>query len=124
MQTLSLQWAVLVALGGASGALARGVTAALWATRFPWATMLINVLGSFAIGLIIARTNDPSSTHANWRALLATGFCGGFTTFSTFSWQTLELLETNRTPAAIANVVLTLTLCLTATYIGFRIARA
>jgi CrcB protein len=60
---------------------------------------------------------------ANWNALLVTGFCGGFTTFSTFSWQTLEQFNRGHAATALANVAANLLLCLLAVWLGFRLAR-
>ena len=88
-----------VALGGAAGAAARyGVAqwaGGRWGWSFPWGTLAVNVTGSFAIGLLMAlligRGIDPA-----FRLLLVTGFLGGYTTFSTFSLETLSLLETRR----------------------------
>jgi fluoride exporter len=87
---------LLVALGGAAGAVLRFAVGRLFTARppgtFPWATFGINVAGSLILGAVMALTHD---TDAGWRAraLLGIGFCGGFTTFSSFSYETLGLLE-------------------------------
>ena len=102
-------WAnpVAVLVGGGAGALAR-YAVGRWAAgfaplqSFPWPTFGINVLGSFALGLVVAwAARRPDERHV-WSVLLGTGFCGGFTTFSTFSVETLELLGKGRTTAAAA----------------------
>lgn len=105
---------LLLALGGGAGANARywlgHVIARLqqtWfdAVEFPWATFLINVGGSILLGFVAAAyLGHPDPARRNWYLLLGTGFCGGFTTFSTFSLETLELLRDGKTGAVIAYV--------------------
>jgi CrcB protein len=116
---------VWVALGGAAGSVARAMIAMSLPARFPWATLLINVLGSLLIGWLMARL-APLETPgaASLRSLLTTGFCGGFTTFSTFSWQTLEQMQKGQWGAAAANVALSVGLCLLAVWLGFKLGRA
>src|SRR5215218_155007 len=88
-----------VALGGATGTAARFAVAqwmgARWGWTFPWGTFAVNVTGSLAIGLVmtllVTRGADPA-----YRLLLVTGFLGGYTTFSAFSFETLALLEARR----------------------------
>ena len=119
-------WAAFawIALGGAAGSVVRAAVALALPSRFPWAILLVNVTGSLLIGWLMARlggVDDPASLR--FRALLITGFCGGFTTFSTFSWQTLEQMLKGAWGAAIANVVLSVGLCLLGTWLGFRLGR-
>ena len=116
---------LLVALGGALGSVARVLAgAALPATRLPWATILVNIAGSLAIGWLIARlaSLDPAEALRP-QAFWVVGVCGGFTTFSTFSWQTVALIHKGDWPAAIGNVLLSVTLCLAATWLGWRLAQ-
>jgi CrcB protein len=114
-----------IALGGAAGSVARAMVAMSLPGRFPWATLLINVLGSLLIGWLMARLGPiENPTAASLRSLLVTGFCGGFTTFSTFSWQTLEQMQKGQWGAAAANVGLSMVLCLAAVWLGFRLGRA
>ena len=85
--------------------------------------MLINVVGSAVIGLVAATALSPTRTLLTQevRIFLMVGFCGGFTTFSSFSLQTFELLREGRAAAALANVALSVVLCLVATaaaYLG------
>ncbi len=94
----------MVALGGAVGALARyGV--AVWLSvptgRFPFATLAVNLAGSFAIGLL----GPALLRHDAWRLLVVTGVLGGFTTFSAFSLETLALFQAGRTGAALIYVI-------------------
>jgi CrcB protein len=114
----------LIALGGAAGSVVRAAVAMALPSRFPWAILLVNAAGSLLIGWLMARlggVDDPATLRL--RALLATGFCGGFTTFSTFSWQTLEQMQKGAWGAAVANVLLSVGLCLLAVWAGFRIGR-
>lgn len=122
-----MSWVSLlyVALGGAAGSVARALAGQALAGRFPWATLLVNVVGSLLIGTLMARFGVADTVaDLRWRALLATGFCGGFTTFSTFSWQTVEQMQRGQWGVAAANVLLSVSLCLLATWLGFRLGRA
>jgi CrcB protein len=85
-----------VALGGAAGALAR-----FWLSGSPWATFGINVAGSLLLGFLV-RLLPGQAAEAELRALLAVGFCGAFTTFSTFGVETVELLRRSAYGAAAA----------------------
>lgn len=116
---------VWIALGGAAGSVARAMVALSLPARFPWATLLVNVVGSLLIGWLMARLGPiETETAASLRSLLVGGFCGGFTTFSAFSWQTLEQMQKGQWGAAAANVLLSVVLCLLATWLGFKLGRA
>jgi CrcB protein len=116
---------LLVVAGSAAGGLARfwlGAWMVLLAgPDFPWGTLLINVLGSLVIGL--AATLLPV-TDSGARAFVMVGLCGGFTTFSAYSLQTLELLQADRVGAALAYMAGSALLCLLATWLGFAAGRA
>jgi CrcB protein len=118
-----------VAVGGAFGSVTRfwltGVMAALTGPRFPWGTLLINILGSFIIGLVAGLTLTPERLgwHPSIRILLMTGFCGGFTTFSAFSLQTLELIQTGEMAMALGYMMGSVALCLAFTWGGWLLAR-
>lgn len=118
----SLLW---IAIGGAAGSVIRALVGMMMPARFPWATLLVNVVGSLLIGWLMTRLGglEPVA-EARWRALLVVGFCGGFTTFSTFSWQTLEQMQRGEWTAAVLNVLLSVTLCLLAVWLGCRLGRA
>lgn len=74
--------------------------------EFPWATFIINVAGSVILGAVAGSfLNHPDPVRRNWYLLLGTGFCGGFTTFSTFSLETLELLRDGKTLSAVLYVM-------------------
>lgn len=99
---------LLVALGSAIGGCARYWVGGLVAQRlrggFPWGTFAVNVTGCFLIGLILAALLERSLLDARWRLFLAVGFCGGYTTFSTFGYETLKLIEAGSLWLALANV--------------------
>jgi CrcB protein len=115
---------IWIALGGAAGSVIRAVIGMSLHARFPWATLLVNTAGSLLIGWLMTRLGglEPDA-FSRWHALLVVGFCGGFTTFSTFSWQTLELMQRGEWAAAVTNVLLSVTLCLLAVWLGCRLAQ-
>jgi fluoride exporter len=116
-----------VALGGALGSVARywmtNAMAALTGPRFPWGTILINVIGSFIIGLVAFMTTPVGRVPISFdiRAFILVGICGGYTTFSAFSLQTLELARTGHWLQAGANIVLSVVLCLIAVWLGYQL---
>lgn len=123
---MSLPALLWIALGGALGSVLRALAGHAFAgTRFPWGTLLVNVAGSLLIGWLMARLGglEPGPA-ARFQSLLVVGFCGGFTTFSTFSWQTLDQLLHGQWAAAALNIALSLTLCLAAVWVGFRVGHA
>ena len=90
--------ALLVALGGASGSVLRWLLSSWIArlhepSRFPWGTLAVNLLGSFAIGALLTLAFERGALPTPFRLLLVTGVLGGFTTFSAFSWETLVLVR-------------------------------
>jgi fluoride exporter len=113
-----------VALGGAVGSLLRYWLAELFvrvgAVEFPWATLVANVSGSFAIGLIAAATLEQGRPllPPELRLFLLVGVCGGYTTFSAFSLQTLVLAEAGDWARVAVNVLASVALCLAAVWLG------
>jgi len=111
---------ILVALGGALGAVARYGSIQL-ATRFftfPMGTMLVNIIGSLLIGILMARlSSDPA------KLLLITGVLGGFTTFSAFSWDVLQLFQRGQLTMAAAYVLGSVIFSLLAVYLGYTLAK-
>ena len=103
-----MQQVLLVALGGSLGAIARyGVSTAVYRLTdpsFPWGTLAVNLIGSFVIG-VLAELFDIVLIPAGWRLMLAIGFLGAFTTFSTFSLETVNLLRDGEMGLALTNVV-------------------
>lgn len=90
-----------VAVGGSFGAVSRLLVGRLLAGgAFPWATVVVNLAGCFALGLLLGATNDGVPSHRAMRVALGTGFLGAFTTFSTFSVEAVTLAEKERWLAA------------------------
>lgn len=115
-----------VAVGGAVGAVARyGVSMAFdpWLQLFPFGTLVCNVIGSFVIG-IGAGVWKQEARKTFYALFLMTGFCGGFTTFSTFSLQTLDLIMKNKWGRAFANMVGSVAVCILFTFFGMLIGDA
>jgi len=117
-----------VTIGSAIGGLLRYVITRLThnlSANFPLGTVLINVLGSFVIGyfgtLTLQGGKDPTSD--NLRLFVMVGLCGGFTTFSSFSLQTFDLMRTGAWGRALANVIVSVVLCVVAVAAGHRVAQ-
>ena len=117
----------LVFVGGGLGAVARHLSGMLMTRTlgpgFPWGTMLVNIAGSLAMGLLIAWLARRSSGDADLRLLLATGFLGGFTTFSAFSLDAVTLYERGALTAAAAYVIASVTVSILALFGGLWLAR-
>ena len=112
---------LFVAVGGGAGAVCRylvGLIPLLRCGAFPLATLLINFLGSLCIGLIAQRAGSPQGRDPNLVLLLKVGFCGGFTTFSTFSLESLTLLEEGRMGLFALYAALSLALCIAGAALG------
>jgi CrcB protein len=118
---------LLVALGGALGSVARyGLASGInryAQSPFPWGTLFVNIAGSFLIGLLMVWLMKAGEWRENARLLLVTGIMGGFTTFSSFSWETWRLIEDGRLPLAFANVLTSVAVCLLATMAGALLAK-
>jgi CrcB protein len=119
-----------VAVGGALGSMARfwlaAFVAEIMGPQFPWGTILINILGSFVIGFFATFTGPGGRFVASFdtRAFVMVGICGGFTTFSAFSLQTLDLIRDNRWGQASANILISVIVCLLAVWAGHLLASA
>jgi fluoride exporter len=119
-----MSW-LLIAIGSALGGVARqavGVfVAQKWDSAFPWGTLTVNALGSLFIGVLgaLLAVSQRTSSADFARDLLMIGFLGGFTTFSAFSLQTLQLLREARPGAALANVAISVVACLLAVWLGY-----
>jgi CrcB protein len=114
-----------IALGGALGSVCRYVlgSALQKAGTFPTGTLVVNVLGSFLVGFIVRLALESSWVSPEARALLAVGFCGGFTTFSTFAWEVLALAEQGAWGRSAAYLLLSVGLSLAACVAGMATAR-
>jgi CrcB protein len=121
---MNLSALLLVAAGGALGSVARALASQLIpAGRLPWATVAVNVAGSLAIGALMARFVPGEAGSARAHGFWVVGVCGGFTTFSAFSWQTFEQAQRGQWVTAAAHVLLSVSLCLAATWLGWKLAR-
>jgi CrcB protein len=108
------------ALGGAARYWCSGIAARLFGESFPWGTLIVNVTGSFIIGFV-ATLSAPDGRlliGSTTRLAIMAGFCGGYTTFSSFSIQTLSLLNDGQFVYAGANVGLSVVVCLAAVWAG------
>lgn len=124
-------WAYLwIALGGALGSVGRfwcsGIVARTFGQTFPWGTLVVNVVGSFIIGFFSTFTGPDGrvvvSTTA--RQFVMIGICGGYTTFSSFSLQTLSLARDGQWLGVMGNVLLSVAICLLAVWAGHGVALA
>ena len=119
---------LLICLGGAIGTGARYMLA-VWVARvagagFPWGTLLVNVTGSFLLGLLMQLSLSTQLFGADARLILGTGILGGFTTYSTFNYETLALIREQVWGLALLNLVATILGCLAAGALGVAAARA
>jgi len=122
-----MMW-LYIAIGGAFGAVSRyGVTlgaARLGATGFPYATLTVNVTGSFLIGLFVAWLGGRTEINPALRPLIQVGFLGALTTFSTFSLDALILIEQGRFTQAGLYIAASVLVCLAACFIGLLAGRS
>jgi fluoride exporter len=119
--------AIGVAVAGAFGSLARyGLDRAIEQRAegaFPWSTFVINVTGCVLVGFLIAALVDRGHAPEWLRAALVVGFCGGFTTFSTFAQETFDLVEAREMAVALASVVASIAVGLLGVLVGTRLGR-
>lgn len=118
---------VWIGIAGALGTLARyglGTAVAQRFPNFPWGTLVINVSGSFALGLLFVVLTERTTASPELRSALTIGFLGAYTTFSTFSLETVRLIEDGAMVAAAMNVVGNVALGLTAAWAGVALGRA
>jgi fluoride exporter len=118
---------LLVAVFGAAGAVSRywldGRVTDLTHGQFPWGTFVINVAGAFLLGLLVALTTERLLPHPNWRVALGIGFLGSFTTFSTYTYETVKLAEDGAVGLALLNSVGMLALGIAAAALGLAVGR-
>jgi CrcB protein len=111
-----------VGLGGGIGAMLRFLVAVIFKSpAFPVYTMLINIVGSFFIGMIFAATLKDENFPEHLKFFLATGLCGGFTTFSAFSLENMQLIRTGNYFTAVIYIAASVAACLVAVFAGFKI---
>lgn len=111
---------LLVGLGGALGSVIRySVGCWLRSSLFPFATLLVNVVGCFMIGMVLAASLNHESIGNNWRVFLAAGVCGGLTTFSAFSLEGMQMLQDQKILLYLAYVGGSVLFGLAATWMGY-----
>ena len=122
-----MKYVLFIALGGATGAVSRHLLAnwvhGLWEGKLPLGTLLVNVLGSFAIGIIYVLIVERQLVHPDWRGVLMVGFLGAFTTFSTFSLETIALIEAGHVMQAAGYMVGSAVLCVLAAGMAIQLSR-
>jgi fluoride exporter len=122
--------AILVFIGGGLGALGRwgfGIAAArAWGSTWPWGTLGVNIIGGFAMGLVMGhlmKTGAMTPANDNWRLFLATGILGGFTTFSAFSLETAKMIEAGHWQSAGVYSLISVVLSVAAVFAGMALSR-
>jgi len=128
MNALNFQLLAAVAIGGSLGSVARYLVAVgagrLVGTAFPWGTLVINIVGSFLIGVFAESFALSWNVSQTVRVFLIVGICGGFTTFSTFSLDTIVLMQRGELVPAGAYIVASVVLSITALFGGLLLVRA
>ena len=118
---------VLIAPGGGAGSLVRYLagTAVMprLGARFPWGTLVVNVTGCLLIGFLMTLLTERFSPGANWRPLLVVGFLGGYTTFSSFEWETYAAARDGSPWIGLANVMGSVAFGYAAVWLGAMLAR-
>ena len=118
---------LLVAIGGGTGALMRYLAASAIMTRFggkfPLGTLVINLTGSFLIGFLMTMLTERFQLDPRWRLMLVVGFLGGYTTFSSFEWETYTAVQGGELWTGMLNVVSSVILGYVAVSLGSRLAR-
>jgi fluoride exporter len=118
---------LLIFVGGGLGSITRFVLGksiqGQFLRTFPFGTLGVNVLASLVLGILVGMFEAKTLTNPNYRTFIAIGFCGGFSTFSTFSNDTLQLIQNNRLSEALLNVLLNVVLCILATFGGLTLAK-
>lgn len=119
---------VAVAIGGAGGAVMRWLMASgiqkMAGGAFPWGTFAVNAIGSFLLGFLFVYLIERSTASELVRLALTVGFLGAFTTFSTYSLESIRLLQEGALALAFGNVMGQVVVCLTLTWLGIQLARA
>jgi CrcB protein len=111
---------LLVGLGGSIGSMIRyGTSLLIRSKQFPFATLSVNIIGCFIIGLVFAMSIKGEGISDNWKLFLASGICGGFTTFSAFSLENMGLLQSGRIGIALTYIILSIVLGIAATWLGY-----
>lgn len=115
---------LLVGLGGMIGSMSRYFFSLIIKPgSFPYTTFSVNIIGCLIIGMVMGLALKDGSLNNNWRLFLATGICGGFTTFSAFSLECVQFIEQQRYAAMSGYIALSIVLGLAATFAGIQLTR-
>ncbi|MDX1352912.1 MAG: fluoride efflux transporter CrcB [Thiomicrorhabdus sp.] len=116
-----------IAMGGALGAMSRFAMShhvyQIFGREFAWGTLSVNLIGSFIMGLVAIILVDKVGVSTEWRAFIMVGFLGAFTTFSTFSYETMQYIEIGEMNKAILNIAVSVITCLVAVWLGMLTAK-
>ena len=125
--TLALNQLIFIAAGGAVGAVFRFLVSngihSFMGRGFPYGTLTVNVMGSFVMGISYVMLIERLNVSPEWRAFIVVGLLGAFTTFSTFSIETLVLIQNSELSKAMLNVLLSVLLCVMGSWIGLILGR-
>ncbi len=118
---------LIVSFGAAAGGALRywlsNYTYKFLPTTFPYGTLVVNIVGSFLLGIIMFYFDQKELISSQLRIFLAIGFCGGFTTFSSFSFETLNLFRDSQVGLGLLNIALNISLCLIGVYLAYLISK-
>lgn len=117
-----MNW-LLVFIGGGVGSIIRFFISQQFSSHFPFATLISNAIASFFLGFVYIKFRQNGGSDSPYWYLLAVGICGGFSTFSAFSLESMNLLFQHQTLYAIGNVLLNVLLCFGLIFVGFTVAK-
>lgn len=121
-EIIMIKTLIIIGSGGFLGSIGRFLLSRFvqinWPYYFPWGTLMVNVSGCLLIGILFGLSERSVALSGDWKAFLAIGFCGGFTTFSTFSQESLTLFRDSAYLLFFSYIGLSVVLCLSATLLG------